>query len=215
MAHALIIVDVQNDFCEGGSLAVEGGAVVAAAISETVDSSIGFDYVVATQDWHIDPGAHFSETPDYIRSWPVHCVAGSRGAALHPELDTEGIDAYFRKGQYDDGYSGFDGVLAPEEEVALGERSATGSAAAAADAGAPDDDDDSTVSLDDWLREREVDEVTVVGLATDHCVRATALDAVQAGYTTSVITGLTAGVSAETTTEALDRMRDAGVELLP
>lgn len=217
MAHALIIVDVQNDFCEGGSLAVEGGAVVAAAISETVDSAIGFDYVVATQDWHIDPGAHFSETPDYVRSWPVHCVAGSRGAALHPELDTEGIDAYFRKGQYDDGYSGFDGVLAPEEEVALGEGGAGGSAAAGAGAGVDtaDDDDGPAVSLDDWLRERDVDEVTVVGLATDHCVRATALDAVQAGYTTSVITGLTAGVDAGTTTAALDQMRDAGVELLP
>ncbi|HEY8294486.1 MAG TPA: isochorismatase family protein [Micrococcaceae bacterium] len=221
MARALIIVDVQNDFCEGGALPVEGGAVLAAAISETVDASTDFDYVVATQDWHIDPGPHFSPAPNYVDSWPVHCVAGTRGAALHPELDTERIDAYFRKGQYDDGYSGFEGVLAPEEEVPSGVRS---QAAAPADAGpvsAPDAtsaeaaDSGPVVSLDEWLRERDVDEVIIVGLAADHCVRATALDAVQAGYTTMVITGLTAGVSASSTADAIDEMLEAGVELLP
>ncbi len=217
MARALIIVDVQNDFCEGGALPVEGGAVLAAAISETVDASTDFDYVVATQDWHIDPGTHFSQTPNYVDSWPVHCVAASRGAALHPELDTEGIDAYFRKGQYDDGYSGFEGVLAPEEEVPPGVRSPAAAPADGALASAPADAADSgpVVSLDDWLRERDVDEVIIVGLAADHCVRATALDAVQAGYTTTVITGLTAGVSASSTADAIDEMLEAGVELLP
>lgn len=221
MARALIIVDVQNDFCEGGALPVEGGAVLAAAISETVDASTDFDYVVATQDWHIDPGPHFSQTPNYVDSWPVHCVAGTRGAALHPELDTEGIDACFRKGQYDDGYSGFEGVLAPEEEVPPGVRSPAAAPADAASASAPDAaatdaaDSGPVVSLDEWLRERDVDEVIIVGLAADHCVRATALDAVQAGYATMVITGLTAGVSASSTADAIDEMLEAGVELLP
>ena len=116
MSRALIIVDVQNDFCEGGSLAVDGGAAVAGAISEYVDAHHGeFDHVVATQDWHIDPGSHFSETPDFKDSWPRHCVAGTRGAELHPDLDTEYIDAYFRKGQFAAAYSGFEGLLAPED----------------------------------------------------------------------------------------------------
>ena len=124
MAKALIIVDVQNDFCEGGSLAVTGGADLASEISELLENATDFDFIVATQDWHVDPGSHFSETPDFVKSWPVHCVAGSKGAALHRNLDTEDIDAYFRKGKFDAAYSGFDGLLAPEDEVAVGEREA-------------------------------------------------------------------------------------------
>src|SRR6059058_1160653 len=122
MSRALIIVDVQNDFCEGGSLAVEGGAATAAAISEYLDANHQhFDHIVATQDWHVDPGSHFSETPDLVDSWPPHCRAGSKGAELHPDLDAEYIQAYFRKGQYTAAYSGFEGVLAPEDEVPTGE----------------------------------------------------------------------------------------------
>ena len=102
MTRALIIVDVQNDFCEGGSLAVKGGADVARGISEYIEDQQGrFDFIVATQDWHVDPGSHFSEDPDFVDSWPVHCVAGTPGAELHPELDPEYIDAYFRKGKYE------------------------------------------------------------------------------------------------------------------
>ena len=80
---ALIIVDVQNDFCEGGSLAVAGGAAVAAAVTAHMTTG-GYDHVVATRDHHIDPGAHFAEAPDFVDSWPRHCVVGTDGVA--PEM---------------------------------------------------------------------------------------------------------------------------------
>lgn len=204
MAKALIIVDVQNDFCEGGSLAVTGGADLATEITELLSEATDFDFIVATQDWHIDPGTHFSETPDYVKSWPVHCVAGSKGAALHRNLDTEDIDAYFRKGKFDAAYSGFDGLLAPEDEVAVGEREAHESV---------DEDGDAPTSLDDWLRENDVDDVVIVGIATDHCVRATALDAINAGYNTTVLRDYVAGVDDDASEEALEELEDAGVEL--
>ncbi|MBP2413914.1 nicotinamidase/pyrazinamidase [Arthrobacter stackebrandtii] len=204
MAKALIIVDVQNDFCEGGSLAVEGGADLASEISELLESSHDLDFVVATQDWHVDPGSHFSDTPDFRTSWPVHCVAGSKGAALHRNLDTEDIDAYFRKGRFDAAYSGFDGLLAPEDEVAVGEREAHEAA---------QDESADPTTLDDWLRENDVDEVVIVGIATDHCVRATALDAINAGYDTTVLRDYVVGVDEDASEEALEELEDAGVEV--
>lgn len=204
MAKALIIVDLQNDFCEGGSLPVEGGADLATEITELISEAPDFDFIVATQDWHIDPGSHFSETPDFRKSWPVHCVAGSKGAALHRNLDTEDIDAYFRKGKFDAAYSGFDGLLAPEDEVKVGEREAHEDA---------EDDGETPVSLDDWLRENDVQDVVIVGLATDHCVRATALDAVTAGYNTTVLRDYVAGVDEDASEETLDELTDAGVEV--
>ncbi|MEO6530116.1 MAG: isochorismatase family protein [Specibacter sp.] len=204
MAKALIIVDVQNDFCEGGSLPVTGGADLAGEITELIADAPDFDFIVATQDWHVDPGSHFSADPDFRTSWPVHCVAGSKGAALHRNLDTEDIDAYFRKGKFDAAYSGFDGLLAPEDEVAVGEREAHESA---------DEDAESPLSLDDWLRENDVEDVVIVGLATDHCVRATALDAVNAGYNTTVLRGYVAGVDEDASEEALTELEDAGVEV--
>ncbi|KRE84409.1 MULTISPECIES: isochorismatase family protein [unclassified Arthrobacter] len=192
MSRALIIVDVQNDFCEGGSLAVPGGAAVAGAISEYLDAhNSEYDYVVATQDWHVDPGSHFSDTPDFKESWPPHCVAGTRGADLHPDLDTEFIDAYFRKGQFAAAYSGFEGLLAPEDAVPTGERQA-GGLAGARESLEPDED---AIGLDDWLQSHDVEDVVVVGIATDYCVKATALDAVQAGYGVTVVRSLTAGIA--------------------
>jgi nicotinamidase/pyrazinamidase len=194
MSRALIIVDVQNDFCEGGSLPVKGGADVAAAISEYVDAHHNqFDHIVATQDWHIQPGDHFAEQPDFVDTWPPHCVAGTRGAELHPDLDTEYIDAYFQKGQYTAAYSGFEGVLAPEDAVPTGERK-PGGAPLVEDAEALAADEDA-IGLDDWLQSHDVEDVVVVGLATDYCVMATALDAVQAGYSVTVMRELTAGIA--------------------
>jgi nicotinamidase/pyrazinamidase len=183
VANALIVVDVQNDFCEGGSLAVTGGAAVAAAISEHIVQT-PYDVVVATRDYHIDPGAHFSDEPDYVDSWPVHCVAGTAGASFHPELDVTAIQAVFSKGAYAAAYSGFEG------------ETADGS------------------SLVDWLRARDVTTVDVVGIATDHCVRATALDAAQAGLTTRVLLDLTAGVAQPTVDSALEQLRGAGADLV-
>ena len=182
--RALIIVDVQNDFCEGGSLGVAGGAAVARSISSLLASADhGYDYVVASKDYHIDPGSHFSAEPDYVRSWPAHCVAGSPGAEFHPDLATEPIQAVFRKGAHAPAYSGFEGVT---------------------DDGTP---------LADWLRAHDVDRVDVVGIATDYCVRATAADAAASGFSTSVLLELTTGVAPGTTAEAITQLRDTGVEV--
>jgi nicotinamidase/pyrazinamidase len=187
MTRALIIVDVQNDFCEGGSLAVAGGSAVAAAISEHVAAG-GYDVLVATKDHHIDPGPHFAGAPDFVDSWPAHCVVGTAGEDFHPALDTTRVQAVFRKGQYAAAYSGFEGSTS-------------------------DPDGAAEVGLADWLRAHGVDGVTVCGIATDHCVRATALDAVVAGFPTRVQLDLTAGVAELTTRAALAELRSAGVEL--
>ncbi|WP_309071080.1 isochorismatase family protein [Arthrobacter sp.] len=206
MTRALIIVDVQNDFCEGGSLAVRGGAEVAQALSDYLDAQGDhYDYVVATQDWHIDPGSHFSDNPDFVDSWPVHCVADRPGAQFHPNLDTEGLDAVFRKGQYEAAYSGFEGVLAPEDLVPTGEQKLAAAVPVTAD---------DAVSLDDWLRDHEVDEVAIAGLAADYCVRATALDAVGAGYTTRLLVDYTRPVHPDRLSEVLAELEDAGVDLV-
>jgi len=182
VARALVIVDVQNDFCEGGSLAVAGGAAVAAGISLVLDKAGDrWDHVVATKDWHIDPGAHFSAHPDFVESWPAHCVVGTGGAEFHPELRTDRIEAVFHKGEHAAAYSGFEGHT------------------------------DAGETLADWLRSRGVTEVEVVGIATDHCVRATALDARAAGFDTTVLLELTAGVAQATTDAALQEFRTASV----
>ncbi|MEU6130013.1 isochorismatase family protein [Saccharopolyspora sp. NPDC047091] len=178
--RALLVVDVQLDFCEGGALGVAGGAAVAAAISRYLAES-DYAHVAATRDYHVDPGGHFSTEPDFVRSWPVHCVAGTAGAAFHPELEVGPVQAVFSKGRFDDGYSGFEGV------------------------------DGSGQGLAEWLTGRGVTEVDVVGIATDHCVRATALDAAAAGFATTVLLDLTAGVARPTVDAALAELRAAGV----
>ncbi|MFB6392538.1 isochorismatase family protein [Polymorphospora lycopeni] len=184
MARALIIVDVQNDFCEGGSLAVGGGAGVAEAISRVLAGNDGgWDHVVATKDHHIDPGAHFGNPPDFVSSWPAHCVVGTDGVEFHPKLATDRVEAVFHKGEYAAAYSGFEGRA------------------------------DGDVGLADWLRARDVDTVDVVGIATDHCIRATALDAAREGFATTVLLDLTAGVSRVTTDLALNDLRSADVTL--
>jgi nicotinamidase/pyrazinamidase len=182
--RALVIVDVQNDFCEGGSLAVEGGAAIAAAISRYLAADgASYAHVVASRDYHVDPGGHFSAEPDFRTSWPPHCVAGTVGAAFHPDFDTSRVETVFSKGAHAAAYSGFE---------------------ATAEAGTP---------LGTWLRERDVDALDVIGIATDYCVRATALDAAQLGFATRVLLGLTEGVDPVTTAAAIGEMRAAGVEL--
>ncbi|RMI32559.1 isochorismatase family protein [Nocardia stercoris] len=180
MTTALIVVDVQNDFCEGGSLAVNGGAAVAARISAHL-ASHDYDVVVATRDYHVDPGGHFSDQPDYVDSWPPHCRAETPGAEFHPAFDTTRVEQVFSKGAYSASYSGFEGVTPVGEPLA------------------------------DWLRGRGVDRVAVCGLATDHCVRATALDARAAGFDTELLLDLSAAVAPANTGRVLDELRDAGV----
>jgi nicotinamidase/pyrazinamidase len=184
MSRALIVVDVQNDFCEGGSLAVAGGAGVASAITKHMRAAAAdYDHVIATKDYHIAPRGHFSEEPDYVTTWPRHCVVGTPGAEFHPRLATEPIEAVFTKGAYTAAYSGFEGMT------------------------------EGGVGLADWLRRKDVDQVDVVGIATDYCVQATAIDAVKAGFATRVLLDLTAGVAAATVDETIDHMRAEGVEL--
>jgi nicotinamidase/pyrazinamidase len=183
--RALIVVDVQNDFCEGGSLPVTGGAALAGAISDYLTADADYRYVVATQDFHIDPGDHFSDHPDYSSSWPPHCLAGSTGAQFHPDLNSARFDAVFRKGAYDAGYSGFEGF------------------------------DEAGTPLSDWLTQHHVDQVDVVGIATDHCVRRTAEDAARRGLATRVLLDLTAGVGEESTAAAIKDLQAAGVVMEP
>ncbi|SDX66254.1 nicotinamidase/pyrazinamidase [Amycolatopsis xylanica] len=180
MGTALIVVDVQNDFCEGGSLGLPGGAAAAEAISKLANSG-DYSHVVATRDYHIDPGSHFSETPDFKDSWPRHCVAGTPGASFHPALDVAPVNAVFSKGEYSAAYSGFEGASGDGQ------------------------------SLKDWLAEHEVTEVDVVGIATDFCVRATALDAAKAGLKVRVLLDLTVGGSQPTVDAALKDFDEAGV----
>ena len=123
--RALVIVDVQNDFCEGGALGVTGGAAVAAGVSEHLaEHADAYAAVAATRDWHVDPGTHFAAAtgaePDFRTTWPVHCVAGTAGAELHPDLDAEHLDAEFLKGLHTDAYSGFDGALGEPDAVPTG-----------------------------------------------------------------------------------------------
>ena len=183
MSRALVVVDVQNDFCEGGSLAVTGGASVAAAISLYVANS-DYDHIVATRDAHRDPVGHFASEPDYVDTWPRHCVVGTPGAEFHPALDVQRVESVFDKGAFAAAYSGFEGVNADGEPLAS------------------------------WLRGHDVDEVDVVGIATDHCVRATAVDAAEQGFTTRVLLDLTAGVAPETVESAIAEMSAADVQLI-
>ena len=185
-SRALLVVDVQRDFCEGGSLAVAGGAATAAAITQYLASPSAGQYahVVATQDHHVDPGPHFAAEPDYLDTWPPHCLAGTSGADFHPALDDSRFEDVFRKGERAAAYSGFEGFGA-----------------------------DGT-ALADWLTSRRVTDVDVAGIATDYCVRATAVDAVRLGFGARLLADLTAGVNADTTAEAIKAMTAAGVEVI-
>jgi nicotinamidase/pyrazinamidase len=180
-----VIVDVQLDFCEGGSLPVPGGAAAAERIAAYLERhSDRYAIIVATRDWHEDPGLHFSETPDYRTCWPKHCVAGTTGASFHPALDVRTVNAVVSKGRSSAAYSGFQGDL--EEEL-----------------------------LDSILETAGIRGVDICGLATDYCVRATALDAVRRGFEVRVLVDLCAGVSPETSDAAVAEMARAGVRIEP
>ncbi len=182
MTTALIVVDVQNDFCEGGSLAVAGGAQVATDVAALIASG-AYETVVATRDHHIDPGAHFSDTPDFVDSWPRHCVVGTPGEQLHTPLEPAMFDETFLKGEYEAAYSGFEGSS------------------------------ESGTRLADWLRAAGIDTVDVCGIATDHCVRATALDAAREGFSARVLSSLTAAVSPDGLPAVHREWSEAGVVL--
>ena len=185
MSRALIIVDVQPTFCEGGELGVEGGNAVAQRIAVFVSSHPDtYDLIATTQDWHIDPCAHFSDEPDFVDSWPPHGVAGTPNAEVHQALSDVPVDIAVKKGQYEAAYSGFEGVA-----------------------------DDGT-TLADALHHAGITDVDVVGLAESHCVCDTAIDAVREQFTVRVFSDLTAPVSEELGVKARERMNDEGVQQL-
>ena len=180
MSRALFVIDVQNDFCEGGALACQGGALVASSITSYLKGNkSNYDKVIASRDWHTSD----SIEPDYVNTWPLHCIAGTPGAEYHPNLDSSPVDIHIKKGQDQPGYSIFDGVTESGEKI------------------------------QDLISRLGITEVDVVGIATDYCVRASALDAKKFGLDVRVITSLTAGVSAASTEAAIDELVDAGVRV--
>ena len=191
MAKALFIVDVQRDFCEGGSLAVDGGAAVAGAITDYLKHNANnYDLTLASRDWHSangDNGGHFAAEgtpPDFVSSWPVHCVAGSVGAEYHPNFDTNLVKIHIQKGQGMPAYSLFEGST-------------------------PDG-----VPISEVVEQFGIDEVDVVGIATDYCVLQSALDAKKAGMKVRVLSDLTAGVAVKSTEAAIDQLVDSGVGVI-
>ena len=188
MVSALFIIDVQNDFTEGGALGVEGGAAVAARIADVLaEHPDRYDYVFASRDWHDgdnDNGGHFHAAPDYVDTWPEHCVAGTPGAEYHPALDTSVVDVHVRKGQGKPAYSIFEGVTEDGETVPAA------------------------------LDRLGITEVDVAGIATDYCVLASALDALESGRSVTVLTDLVAGVAPESSAAALERLDAAGARIV-
>ncbi|WP_347756124.1 isochorismatase family protein [Agrococcus sp. ProA11] len=187
MTRGILIVDVQNDFTEGGALGTDGGAAVAAAITAHLRSH-DYALVAASRDWHDagnDNGGHFAAgEPDFVDTWPVHCVAGTEGAEYHHALDVLAIDVHVKKGQGEPAYSAFEGTTDEGETLA------------------------------EVLEEQGIDELDVVGIATDYCVKASALDAALAGISVRVIDALTSAVTDASRASALDEMRDGGVEVV-
>jgi len=179
---AYILVDPNRDFCTGGSLAVKGADEALAGVPAFLERYGKFyDLVLATSDFHIEPGDHFSDEPDYVGSWPVHCVAGTDGALFHGCLDGVVFDEIVYKGAYGASYTGFDGVTRAGR------------------------------SLDDVLRTSRIRWVVLAGLATDYCVRATALSALEHGYGVTMLAFQCAGVDDQSTQAALAELRSRGV----
>jgi nicotinamidase/pyrazinamidase len=192
MTKALFIIDVQNDFCEGGALACAGGAQVAKGISSYLSANPkAYDFVFASRDWHTpndSNSGHFpkiGEEPDFTSTWPLHCIAGETGADYHPNLDQSLIDIHIKKGQGQNGYSIFEGVT------------------------------DSGERIQNLISRLGFKSVDVVGIATDHCVLASSLDAKTFGLEVRVITSLTVGVGNFSTEAAIDQMVDAGIKVVP
>lgn len=190
MTRALFIIDVQNDFTEGGALGVDGGAAVAAGVSRLLaQHPDAWHAVFASRDWHDadnDNGGHFATdgAPDFVTTWPVHCVAGTTGADYHPALDTGAVTVHVRKGQGEPAYSLFQGTT------------------------------DAGETVDRTLEELGITDIDVVGIATDYCVLASAKDALNAGRTVRVFRDLVAGVASESSEAALRSLADDGAVIL-
>ncbi|NNN19745.1 MAG: isochorismatase family protein [Acidimicrobiaceae bacterium] len=184
MRRALLIVDLQNDFCEGGSLPVNGGAEIARKVNQHIQQSARlYDLIVASKDNHVRPVGHFSRHPDFSSTWPVHCISGTAGSEFHPSLDSSLIDQVVYKGDYQAAYSAFEGA------TELGE------------------------SLVNLLERREIEALAICGIATDYCVLHSAISSLEFGFPTTVFINLTAGVSVEGSMEALEELQSRGANL--
>lgn len=182
--RALLVVDVQNDFCEGGSLAVDGGTQLAHRITEYVRrNSVRYELIVASKDSHVQPRGHFADRPDFVTSWPVHCVEGTPGSEFHPALDSSYVDQVVLKGRYEAAYSTFEGSTESGE------------------------------SLVRLLERREIDAIDLCGIATDYCVLQSGINSLEYGFPTTVLIDLVAGVSKETSLEALEDLQSRGANL--
>lgn len=189
MNKALVIIDEQNDFVEGGNLAVEGGREVVRETVRLLEDVSPYKVVITTQDWHIEPGEHFSEDPDFVDSWPVHCVADEFGSELVEGLP-EALESLeipvvsIKKGMYEDAYSGFQGVADGK-------------------------------TLEEVLREYDVQTLDIVGIAFNYCVAETAIDGRELGYDVNVIEEFTATIPNEIVEPKREEMLEAGVKILP
>jgi nicotinamidase/pyrazinamidase len=185
--RALIVVDVQNDFTEGGALACLGGAATALAITEFIARHrADYELIVASRDWHDatgDNGGHFSADPDFVDTWPIHCVAGTPGAEYHPNLELGGTIVHVKKGQGRPAYSAFEGVT------------------------------ENGTALTEVLRESNINAVDIVGIASDYCVHATAKDALEMGLAVTVKANLCVGVNPGRTVEALSELATSGARI--
>lgn len=190
MTQALVVVDIQKDFVEGGALAVKGGQDVADITARLVIPTFkkaGFP-ILFTKDWHIDPGDHFSENPDYVDSWPVHCVAGSEGAEFAADFGTVPEVIIFKKGQYSASYSGNEGHNSVEPGKGL--------------------------NLAEALKVAQVTNVSIIGIAYDYCVKATALDLAEAGFEVHVIKDFTASVNPDNDDAVTYELNQAGIAVI-
>lgn len=191
MSKALLVVDVQRDFVEGGSLAVDGGLRVAKFTHELIrNNRKDYKKIVATKDWHNRVGTnnfHFSNTPDFVDTWPAHCIAGSTGAEFAGRLDGLMFDDVFHKGWNVPAYSGFQGISVRNN----------------------------TTSLHAYLSAYGLIELDVCGIASTHCVLATVKDALDKGYIVRVLSDLTVGVGGpEANERALKEMEALGATIV-
>ncbi|MCX6502727.1 MAG: isochorismatase family protein [Microbacterium sp.] len=188
MTRALFLVDIQNDFTEHGALGVEGGDAVAHRVTAFLESHAGdYEIIVASRDWHDgdgDNGGHFAAEPDFIDTWPVHCVAGTVGAEYDDGFDVGRVTHHLKKGQGNPAYSLFEGVS------------------------------DDGVTATQLLEQHGILDIDIAGIATDYCVRASALDAIAAGRHVRVLTDLIAGVHPDSSERALAEIAHAGGELI-
>ncbi len=213
MFKALLIVDVTLDFCEDGKLPVEGGNTVASRIQHHLVVH-GYEYktIAVSQCWHPDDinFEHFSKTPDYVNTWPMHGIENTRGALVHPVIDQELTvyhlhqTEYFKKGQTSSAYSAFEG-FSDSMNILPDDLNGEGDVILNLEGNG--------IGLNDWFQFHQIQSVDVVGIATEFCLRASVLDSIRLGYKTTVFPYMCAGINLESSTIAWTEMMNAGANI--